>query len=119
MHWKMVITVALVGILGACGSTTSSSSSSDKKYEAFDVCTQFVKKRLKSPGTATFRDPTADNGDTTMTPSSDGSVYVITSSVDSENGFGASLRSTFNCAVKQAGGSKWTLESLDVQDGGG
>jgi hypothetical protein len=105
MRIKAILTVGLVGLLAACGTAGASSSGSDKKYEAFDVCTQFVKKRLKSPGSATFRDPTADNGDTVMTPSSDGSVYVITSSVDSENGFGASIRSTFTCAVKSAGGS--------------
>lgn len=102
--------------LAACSSTATSAS--DLKFEAFDVCTQFVKQRLKAPGNATFRDPTANNGDTTITPDSTNTVWVISSSVDSENSFGAKLRSTFTCAVKHQSGANFTLQSLDVQDGG-
>lgn len=109
--------VVMVIAFGGAG-CKSSQSADTLKYDAFNVCTQFVKARLKSPSTATFRDPTANNGDTVITPSSDGQAFVITSSVDSENGFGAKLRSTYTCAVKHTTGSEFTLASLDIQDGG-
>ena len=32
--------------------------------------------------------------------------------VDSQNGFGAMLRSTFQCTVKWAGDETWTLEDI-------
>jgi hypothetical protein len=116
----VVLVVAVAGIWTAIEKATKSSgpSASELKFDAFDVCTQIVKPRLKAPGTATFRDPTADNGDTVITPSADGAVFVISSSVDSENGFGAKLRSTFDCTVRHQTGTNFTLVSLDVHDGG-
>ena len=121
MAGPRTVAIALACLLAACSSSTSSGSGgggSSDKYGAFDVCTQFVKQRLKAPGGATFRDPLANNGDTTFTAGADSSTWTIASSVDSQNGFGAKLRSTFTCTVHHVSGAQWSLQALNVVDGG-
>ncbi len=110
----VIVFVAVMVVIGM--HTTPKVSSAELRYDAFNACEQFVRPHLKAPGTATFRDPTANNGDTTI--SGAGDEWVVASSVDSENGFGAKLRSTFVCAVHHVGGAKWTLTRVDVVDGG-
>ena len=81
----------------------------------FDVCKQFVDDRLKAPSTATWRDPYGDQ----VTYSGDGDGPItVSAGVDSENGFGASLRSSYECTVVNTGGDNWRLQGLDVNDGG-
>lgn len=90
-----------------------------ERAAAFDVCTKFVRERLKAPGSAEWRDPYGDqvryNGD-------DEGPITVTASVDSENGFGALLRSDYECTVTLAGGdmdddqSTWHLEDLQLEE---
>lgn len=92
------------------------SSAEDLEYGAFDVCTNFVKDRLRAPSTAEFRNYFEDDGEVVVTGGPD--TYVVTSSVDSENGFGAMLRSTFVCQVEHVAGTRWMLVDLSINDGG-
>jgi len=111
------VTLVAVGLLVGLTACHSTWLSTDSKYSAFDVCTTSVKQRLNSPSNATFRDPTANNGDTTFTPSLNGKVYAISSSVDSENGLGARLRSTFECTVAHGEGDAWRVTQLEIHGG--
>lgn len=116
------IAVLAGGLSWACTSTSTSATSdngqkvSESRVGAASVCEKFVRDRLKSPGTATFRDPFGDQ--VIYTGDGDGPITVA-ASVDSENGFGAKLRSTYTCTVSKAGGDRWTLGNLDLNDGGG
>jgi hypothetical protein len=56
-----------------------------------------VTKGLRSPGSAKFADYT-DGAVSDQDP-----VYVVTSEVDSQNGFGALLRTSFTCEVQRQG----------------
>ena len=110
--------VAAVAASSSTGSTKSDNgqSVSDARLGAFDVCKQFVEDRLKSPGSAKWRDPFGDQ----VTYSGDGKGPItVTASVDSQNGFGALLRSSYSCTVTNSGGDNWSLDNLDFQDGGG
>lgn len=74
-------------------------------FNAFYTAKQFVEDRLKAPATADFSDDytwgrTAEN------------TYVITSTVDAENSFGAKLRHNWRVKLKLVG-DNWTL--LDIQ----
>ncbi len=113
--WQALGATGLLVVSTACNGTWLKS---DKKYSAFDVCTRLVKQQLKSPGNAIFRDPTAENGDTTFTPSRGGNVYAISSSVDIEHGVGPTLRSMFNCTATHVEGDAWSVTRLDIHDGG-
>lgn len=82
----------------AAAASTSREAASDRAYQeqllltrAEMTCEELVKDSLKSPGTAEFVDVT-----TKARP--DGKV-VTTGSVDSQNGFGASVRSSFTCTT--------------------
>ena len=116
-----VIVLVLVAALAGCSGSTSATSDAGQKVSearagAADVCEQFVKRRLKAPGTATFRDPFGDQ----ISYSGDGEGPItVTASVDSENSFGAKLRSPYVCTVSSTGGDNWKLDSLDLQEAGG
>lgn len=64
------------------------------------ICHDFVKDVLKSPSTADF----SDESFTGSSP-----VWTVRGQVDSENSFGAKVRSSYVCKVKSTGAEKWTL----------
>lgn len=80
---------------------------------AFEACKEFVSRDLKSPGSATFRNPREDDGEVLI--ESEGDVYTIVSTVDAENSFGAEVRARFMCEVRDADDS-WQLVNLDLDD---
>lgn len=82
------------------------------RYAAFEVCTQFVEQRLASPGSAEFPDPHEDDGEVTIT-GYDGS-FTVRSQVDSQNGFGATLRTFFTCEVRHISGANYRLVDLQL-----
>jgi hypothetical protein len=109
--------LAVVLLLGFAASRRNdeSSSTDDRRYAAFSVCKDLVKDQLRAPGTAVFRDYFEDDGEVRVTGSGEG-PYTVTSTVDSENGFGALLRSSFVCSVRPAGsaGGKTTWKLVDL-----
>jgi hypothetical protein len=70
--------------------------------DAVVACEGFVKDRLKAPSSAKFSGEDAQQS---------GSVYTVTGAVDSQNSFGALLRSSYTCVVEDSG-SQWKLQSL-------
>lgn len=77
----------------------------DARYTA----KEFVKKRLRSPSTATFSGST----ETTVTKTKAGD-YFVTGWVDSQNGFGAMIRSTWAVQMKDLG-SSWQLVDVRIE----
>lgn len=103
--------VLVIAVVIAVFGTLSGSDDEDDgggEYGARDVCQQFVKDRLKAPGTADFSGESASEN-------SDGS-WTVRGDVDSENGFGASLRNSYVCKVRHTSGDNWTL--VDMQTTG-
>jgi hypothetical protein len=74
-------------------------------FAAHDICKKFVRDRLKAPSSAKFGG--FEKGDAV---GGDGQ-YVVREHVDSENSFGAKLRSNYTCEVKVVDGT-WQLVSL-------
>ena len=107
-----VVVAAVVWIASGLGGDDEPDAD-DLRSSAFDVCTQFVEDRLKSPGSAKFRNYFQDDGEVTVTGSGDG-PYIVTSSVDSENSFGALLRNNFVCEVRHIDGTQWRLVDLSI-----
>lgn len=83
-----------------------------RRLVAFDMCKDFVKRRLKSPASAKFRNPLQDDGEVVITGSGNG-PFTIVSTVDAENSFGAKPRSTFRCVVTLTGDT-WHLDDLTI-----
>lgn len=110
------VVLAVVGaIVGPQESDSSARSDNGqqvgaRRLGAFDVCKQFVGERLKSPGSAKWRDPFGDQ--VIYSGNGDGPITVM-ASVDSQNGFGALLRTSYACTVSRVSGTSWHLDSLD------
>lgn len=104
----LVLGVAVVaaccigGVVKGCG---GGGSPQDEKVSAISGCEELVKDRLKAPSTAEFSNEAADGGD---------GSYVVDGDVDSENSFGAMLRSHFTCTVHSAG-DQWELDSMQIE----
>lgn len=93
MRSAVVAVVAAVALAG-CSSTDSAPTESDKQADATSSCHKWVKEKLKAPATAEF---SGDNVTGT------GGDYTIVGNVDSENSFGANIRSVWMCTIKLDG----------------
>ena len=108
---RRTVLAALVTLaLSACADNGTT-----RQYLAYDACTSFVKDALKSPATAEFPD-FQDGGVTVIGAEKDG-PFIVVSTVDSENGFGALVRNDFTCTVTRVAPGDWRLD--DLQLGGG
>ncbi len=81
------------------------------ELEAYVVCQEFVEDRLKAPATADF-----PGGSFDYTTHNGGGRYTVDAFVDSENSFGAQVRTDFVCVVQWQSGDTYRLESLDLQE---
>lgn len=100
-----LIVIALIG--GGCAALVAFGDSSDSAVDAQTMCEEFVKDRLKSPGTAEF------SGETAEPDPADERTYTVTGAVDSQNTFGGVVRNNFTCTVRlRDDGDTWDLKSL-------
>lgn len=76
---------------------------------AQETCHHFVKDDLKAPGTARFE--TFNDAQV----SSEGRVWTVEGFVDSENGFGALLRTHYRCEIRKDEDS-YTLLDLEYDE---
>lgn len=114
----LVLTLLLVIFLPAfMGVGTSTPKSAEQistvptGSQAYITAQYYVTKVLKSPKTADF--PSGQYNHNIV----GGETHVVTGHVDSENSFGAMLRSTWTASMKFNGGNwadvnNWTLERL-------
>lgn len=103
---RMMIALGVVLAVGAgCGSTADDGGG---EYGARDVCEQFVKDRLKSPGSAKFSETKAVETTT--------GEWTVEGAVDSENSFGALIRNSYVCKVRHTSGENWRLVNLESSE---
>lgn len=79
-----------------------------REDEVYEVCVGGVTERLRAPATAQFED---------RAPSSvswEAGRFVVNGTVDSQNGFGALLRSDWTCEVDWTGDAL-VLRSVDIE----
>lgn len=97
----LIVVVGFIVILTINGANTPD----DYTYLARKACQSAVEKQLKAPSTAKF-ELSADGPDA--------GPWTITGTVDAENSFGASLRLSFECAVRLEGETAYaTLKYLE------
>lgn len=106
--YRAVATVLAFTLLGSCG------EGAPNKFMAEAMCRSFITDRLKSPGSARF----SDSSETERTSKSDGG-FLITGWVDSQNSFGALLRSHYSCSIMPSANDQWKLINLTFQKAGG
>lgn len=112
-RWKIFLYVFIaLGILiyafKSCGEMESVSSIPVfSEYEAIHQAKTHVKSLLKSPSTAKF-------GDYKATIITDNKINIV-SYVDSQNGFGAMIRTYFQCDVVKVYGTNFRIENLIME----
>ncbi len=114
-NWKVVLLLIIfvpifIGILGSSGGGTVTNQNSASGDKAYIISQNFVELALKSPSTADF--PLSAN-----IQNLGNNKYKINSYVDSENGFGAMIRTNWVVTLQYNGGewsnpSNWTLQEL-------
>lgn len=77
--------------------------------EAAWMATNFVKDRLKAPATANFPSTYSDD---ICIESLGQERYLVRGWVDSQNTFGANVRTRWVCVLRHAGGDRWRCESV-------
>jgi hypothetical protein len=77
---------------------------------AYSLCKQWVKLRLKAPATASF-----DVLATSIRSNDAGTGILVEGPVDSENGFGANIRSHYTCVItRDPQTERYTVDSVIV-----
>lgn len=93
-------------------SNSSNSSYTPNKFLAYTYAEDFVKQKLKSPSTAEFPG-TLEKADHITELGN--KKYRITSWVDSQNSFGATIRTKFSCVIEFEG-NKVSCEKLIINN---
>ena len=75
------------------GQSRDSDDSEAQQMGAQIACEEMVRDRLKSPSTADFSDVSTSGF----------GPYIVRGSVDSQNSFGATIRSSFSCNLELSG----------------
>lgn len=97
----IVVIILAIGLLaGACTSLSGGKKDDYNEYGAWGNCKEKMDAMLKAPASAGY--PTLNE----LKWSKAGSTWTINGWVDSENGFGAKIRTQFVCTVKDVGGGK-------------
>jgi hypothetical protein len=103
----------LAPLLTAC----SSGDGAPLSESAAVMCEDFVKERLKSPGSADFPGVTSpDYAKTTTLHNTKPWKYKVTGVVDSQNSFGAKVRSNYVCTVSTKDDKSWHLDDMQIAD---
>jgi len=114
-----VVIGAIIGIFILVNMNTGSSPTDKNpniaKGAPWVWCTEYVKKRLASPASADFPSvwTRATTASSKITKLSD-DRYMVSSYVDSQNLFGANVRSNFTCILKRESEDYWKLMYLNV-----
>lgn len=98
---RALATAILLALFAASCSSADEGSDGGARY----VCHEFVKDRLKSPGSADFSGESVEESGTQQ--------WAVVGVVDSQNSFGAMIRNTYSCTVRYAGNDEWRLVSLE------
>lgn len=102
------VVVVIAAALSGTGSPTGDSADNGDVFGAIAVCEDFVSNGLTSPGSAEFQ--SADDANV----STSGDRYTYRAYVDSQNGFGALLRTEFECEVEHTTDDRYQLIRLDL-----
>lgn len=111
----LALIVAPILIVGGCAALSVSTPEKPKdyftiaRYSAESACEKRVEGMLKSPSTAKF------TSSASVTPTSSGYSVKVTGTVDSQNSFGAMIRTPYRCTVTtdaEGGPESVALETL-------
>lgn len=104
----LAVVLGIFFVIGLVGMAARDKEGEDKSG-AWTAAQGFVESRLKSPSTADFPWYQEEKIHYLGNDS-----YRVSSYVDAENSFGATMRSNYTCTVKREG-ERWTLVNIDMR----
>lgn len=115
-HAKSVSLLVAMSIftLVSCGDLPDENTTNENyikgmyKVTAYSLCKQDVTQKLKAPATAEFEGVTSAR----MTQSEDQTQWFVRMYVDSQNGFGALVRTKIACTVTPKSPDRGLVESV-------
>lgn len=113
---KGIIALAFLAALSGCGSG-GSAEPKDLRGGSFESCAfahQVVKNSLKSPSTAKFKVCIPGTNSYRIDDGSGGTFVRVVGDVDSQNSFGATVRSRFIVDLIPSGGS-FQIKDMAIQ----
>lgn len=105
-----IFSIFLMSAFSGGGSNSSYTPPEHNEGMAYQIAQTFVERQLKSPSTAEF--PRSSSSDVTI--KKDYRTYEISSHVDSQNSFGAQVRSDFDITVRFDGDGNWSQIALEI-----
>jgi len=108
----LVVIAILIGVgfsccSGGCGADTEKETG-HSKVEAWTAAQLEVERNLKSPSTADYPWSYDEYVDKI-----DDNTFIVRAYVDSENSFGAKVRTNFSCTVKFTGEDTYIVKDLE------
>ena len=82
---------------------------------AYEMAQKFVIDRVKSPATAEFPSVLWDKSEIEWSYDEEEDTYIISSYVDSQNAFGATVRTNFIAKLQNTEGKNWKLLKLHTE----
>lgn len=113
---RILLGIAGLAVLSGCGSPEEREAAACKSTTmAFVMSQEFVKQRLKSPATAEFPYITDRGVNVYQMEPDTACKHSVTAYVDSQNGFGAMIRSTYTVVMRKVHGEdSWTASDLVI-----
>lgn len=99
---------------GSGPASLAADRSDEDSMMAYIMMEDFVRASLKSPSTAKF--PGVFDGRADHVKRTEHNRYLIVSYVDSQNGFGAMLRTNFTGEIEKTSSGQWRLVRLEFGD---
>lgn len=100
--------LAIIIVIGALLPESKTTHESDDSIMAYIMAQNFIKKRLKAPGSADFPSQVWNKEDVHVSKQADGG-YRVAAWVDAQNSFGAKLRSKWVCELKPTSAEMWQV----------
>ncbi len=109
---KKIILGAVIcsAVVSGCGEPRNPRAGG-QEIEAFVMCEDPVKAQLRAPSTAEF--PSTRAPGVSARHLGEG-VYSVRGFVDSQNGFGAMLRTSWTCEIAENANQTWSLRNLKI-----
>lgn len=107
----LVILAVVIFFAVTCSRSGADKNNKHSLMEAFIMSQDFVKQRLKAPASAQF----ATNCDEGSNQLNDSSFFIV-GHVDSQNSFGALLRSNYTCRITFTDEDHARCEDLDLNE---
>ncbi|RPI06745.1 MAG: hypothetical protein EHM64_01860 [Ignavibacteriae bacterium] len=109
-YWYIILGVFAFIVIANLFSDSGTQSKDSLRTNAYTMAKHFIKEQLTSPASADFASMSESNIST-----KDGVTFTISSYVDSQNSFGAVIRTNFVVKIRYIESTnKWRLEDIST-----